>query len=143
MFPTKGRHAGPSKPRRDTPFSSACKHRTRLPTAGCCFTGRGEQYIPQAIRDALPYFLGAVDEDQFFALKRYQDVRARLRRLEREYTETQAITRSASNVALSLLADARRAGLVAPDAQPEDASSVLALLWDATAPQPDRLFDYR
>ena len=100
------------------------------------FHRQGEQYIPQAIRDALPYFLGAVDEDQFFALKRYQDVRARLRRLEREYTETQAITRSASNVALSLLADARRAGLVAPDAQPEDASSVLALLWDATAPQP-------
>jgi hypothetical protein len=57
------------------------------------FHRQGEQFFPQAIRDALPYFLGAVDEDHFLALKRYQDARIRLRRLEREYSETAAITR--------------------------------------------------
>ena len=99
------------------------------------FHRQGEQFIPRAIRDVLPYFLGAVDEDHFFALKRYQDARARLRRLEREYTETQAITRDASHAALSLLAEARRAGLIAPDAPPEDASDVRALLREATVPR--------
>ena len=100
------------------------------------FHRQGEQFLPQAIRDALPYFLGAVDEEHFFALKRYQDARTRLRRLEREFTEMQAITRDASNAARDLLDEARRAGLVAPDAQPEDASGLFALLAEATVPQP-------
>ena len=100
------------------------------------FHRQGEQFVPQAIRDVLPYFLGAVDEDQLLALKRYQDVRTRLRRLERDYTEAQAITRDASTAARALLAEARRAGLVSPDAQPEDARGVLTLLREAAAPQP-------
>ena len=100
------------------------------------FHRQGEQFLPQAIRDALPYFLGAVDEDHFFALKRYQDARTRLRRLEREHAEAQAITRDSSNAARGLLDEARRAGLIAPDAQPGNSNSVLALLREATVPQP-------
>ena len=69
-------------------------------------------------------------------LAHYEDARARSRRFEREYAEVQAITRDASNAARGLLGEARRAGLVAPDAQPEDASGVLALLKEATVPQP-------
>ena len=100
------------------------------------FHRQGEQFFPQAIRDALPYFLGAVDEGHFFALKRYQDARTRLRRLEREHAEAQAITRDSSNAARGLLDEARRAGLIAPDAQPENSSGVLVLLGEATVPQP-------
>ena len=100
------------------------------------FHRQGEQYLPPAMRDSLPYFLGAVDEDHFYALKRYQDARSRLRRLEREYAEAQAITRDASNAARGLLAEARRAGLIAPDTQPQDAIGVLELLREATIPQP-------
>ena len=100
------------------------------------FHRQGEQFFPQAIRDALPYFLGAVEEDQFLALKRYQDARKRLRRLEREFAEAQAITRDASSAARGLLGEARRAGLIAPDVHPEDASGVLAILREATVPRP-------
>ena len=100
------------------------------------FHRQGEQFFPQAIRDALPYFLGAVDEDHYLALKRYQDTQKRLRRLEREYAEAQAITRNASSAARSLLGEARRAGLIAPDVQPEDTSGVLAFLREATVPRP-------
>lgn len=100
------------------------------------FHRQGEQFFPQAIRDALPYLLGAVDEDHFLALKRYQDARSRLRRLEREYAEAQAITRDASNAARGLLNEARRAGLIAADAQADDAGGVLALLRQASTAQP-------
>ena len=100
------------------------------------FHRQGEQFFPPAIRDALPYFLGAVDEDHFFALKRHQDARTRLRRLEREYAEAQAVARDSSNAARGLLGEARRAGLIAPDVQPEDASGLLTLLREATVPQP-------
>ena len=71
-----------------------------------------------------------------YALKRYQDARTRLRRLEREYAEAQAVARDSSNAARGLLGEARRAGLIAPDVQPEDASGVLTLLREATIPQP-------
>ena len=100
------------------------------------FHRQGEQFRPQAIRDALPYFLGAVDERHFLALKRYQDARRRLRRLEREFAEAQAITSEASNAARGLLGEARRAGLVALDAQLDDTSSVLARLREAALPRP-------
>ena len=99
------------------------------------FHRQGEQYLPPAIRDSLPYFLGAVDEDHFYALKRYQDARSRLRRLEREHDEAQAIARDASSAARALLTEALRAGLVAPGTQPEDAIGVLELLKEATIPQ--------
>ena len=100
------------------------------------FHRQGEQFLPGALRDSLPYFLGAVDEAHFFALKRYQNARTRLRRLEREYDEAQAITRDASNAARVLLSEARRVGLIAPGLQSEDASGVIALLREATVPRP-------
>ena len=100
------------------------------------FHRQGEQLLPRAIRDSLPYFLGAVDEDHYSALKRYQDARTRLRRLEREHAAAQAITRDASTAARVLLSEARRARLIASDARPKDASGVFALLRGATVPRP-------
>ena len=100
------------------------------------FHRQGEQFFPRAISDALPYFLGAVDEDHFLALKRYQNVRTRLRKLERDYVEAQSITREASNTARALLTEARRTGLVPPDAQQDDTSGTLDLLREATVPKP-------
>ena len=100
------------------------------------FHRQGEQFLPQAIRDALPYFIGAVDENHFFALKRYQDARSRLRRLEREYADARVIAQDASNTTRRLLDEARRAGLIAPDARSEESSGVIALLTEAAIPKP-------
>lgn len=99
------------------------------------FHRQGEQFIPSAIRDALPYFLGVVDEDHFLTLKRYQDVRSRLRRLERDHREIQSITTEASGAARSLLLEARRSGLLPASATAEDPDSVVALLRQAMEPK--------
>ncbi|WP_292638028.1 hypothetical protein [Mesorhizobium sp.] len=56
------------------------------------FHRQGEQFFPAAIRDVLPYFMGVVDEDHFLTIKRFQDARARLRKLERDYAEVQALS---------------------------------------------------
>ena len=87
------------------------------------FHRQGEQFFPLAIRDVLPYFLGAVDEAHFLTLKRYQDAKTRLRRLERELNEVHAITDQASSPAQSLLQEARRSGLVAGDVFADDAQA--------------------
>jgi len=95
------------------------------------FHRQGEQFFPPAIRDTLPYFLGAVDEAHFLTLRRYQDAKARLRRLERELNEVSAISNQGSSSARSLLQEARRVGLVAGDAFPDDAEGILQLLRQA------------
>lgn len=100
------------------------------------FHRQGEQFFPQAIRDSIPYFLGAVDEEHFLALKRYQDARTRLRRLEREFAEIQSIAQSATGAARALLQEARRAGLLTAGTGPDNAEGVLALLRQAAVPQP-------
>ena len=100
------------------------------------FHRQGEPFFPQAIRDSLPYFLGAVDEDHFLALKRYQDARTRLRRLEREFADIESIARGATGAARSLYQEARRAGLIPTGPEPDDAEAVVALLRQAAVPQP-------
>ena len=100
------------------------------------FHRQGEPFFPQAIRDSMPYFLGAVDEDHFLALKRYQDARTRLRRLEREFADIESIASGATGAARSLYQEARRAGLMPNALEPDEAEVVVALLRQAAVPQP-------
>lgn len=99
------------------------------------FHRQGEQFFPAAIRDSIPYFLGAVDEEHFLTIKRYQDTRSRLRKLERDYAEVRALTQQASRSTLSLLDEARRSGLVDASLPADNAETALALLRTATQPQ--------
>ena len=100
------------------------------------FHRQGEQFFPAAIKDALPYFLGAIDEKHFLTLKRFNEARTRLRKLEREYADVSAMTREASNSANSLLQEARRVRLLPSDTVAAEAESVMELLRQASAPRP-------
>jgi chromosome segregation ATPase len=100
------------------------------------FHRQGEQFFPAAIKDALPYFLGAIDEKHFLTLKRFNEARTRLRKLEREYADVSAMTREASNSANSLLQEARRVRLLPSDMGATDVERVMELLRQASAPRP-------
>jgi len=100
------------------------------------FHRQGEQFMPAAIKDSLPYFLGAIDENHFLTLKRYNEARTRLRRLEREYTDASAVTREVSTSAQALLQEARRVRLVPPETVASDVDGVMELLRQASAPRP-------
>jgi Protein of unknown function (DUF3732) len=100
------------------------------------FHRQGEQFFPAAIKDALPYFLGAIDEKHFLTLKRFNEARARLRKLEREYADVTAMTREASSSANSLLQEARRVRLLPPDTLATEVAGVMELLRQASAPRP-------
>jgi hypothetical protein len=100
------------------------------------FHRQGEPFMPAAIKDALPYFLGAIDENHFLTLKRYNEARTRLRRLEREYADASAVTREVSTSAQALLDEARRVNLVAPEAVGSDVQSVMDLLRQGSEPRP-------
>lgn len=54
------------------------------------FHRQGEQGVAQALRDSLPYFLGAVTEDQSLKLAQLRDARRRLVRATAELSSAQA-----------------------------------------------------
>ncbi|MGH8614687.1 MAG: hypothetical protein ACREYF_22335, partial [Gammaproteobacteria bacterium] len=99
------------------------------------FHRQGEQFIPQAIKDTLPYFLGAIAEDRLAKQQELRRTRAELRRLERELQEADLLRGSGLTKALTLAAEAEQMGLI--QAQPagsrDEMEEVLQRLREALA----------
>jgi Protein of unknown function (DUF3732) len=79
------------------------------------FHNQGEQQIPQAIKDTLPYFLGAVSDDQIAKRSKLKQLKDQLRRKEAQLAEAEAIRGEGLNKALILLTEAQESGLIDPD----------------------------
>jgi hypothetical protein len=76
------------------------------------FHRQGEDFIGQAIKDTLPYFLGAIDEDRLLKQAQLDQARRQLRQLERQLREVEAIDSSSYPRAQALLDEAKQVGLV-------------------------------
>ena len=76
------------------------------------FHRQGEEYIPQAIKDTLPYFLGAVSDDRLERRWQLRTVRARVRDLERALADVELENQARSERVRNLLAEAEDAGLI-------------------------------
>jgi len=100
------------------------------------FHRQGEPYIPNAIKDTLPYFVGAMGEDHFLQRKRYNEARSRLRHLERQLADAKELANEAAGTAQSLLRECIRVGLLSPSAPVTGIEDVRALLSVAAAPRP-------
>jgi hypothetical protein len=92
------------------------------------FHRQGEQFIPQAIKDTFPYFLGAVDESQF--LKQYElDIaRDALRTLQQKAAQFKEQRNADLNRVRRLINDGKRVGIVRQDFEPVDVDAAIAIL---------------
>lgn len=99
------------------------------------FHRQGEQFIPSHIKDTLPYFVGAMGEDHYLQRMRYDEARARLRKLERDYSEARTLANEASGTAQSLLQEAKRVGLLPFDVFADTPAGLRALLTTAASPR--------
>jgi hypothetical protein len=86
------------------------------------FHGAGDNFVAQALKDTLPYFLGAVDDDYVRKREQLRRIREQLRSCERKLAEIDALRGDGAGKADALLAQARDAGL----------SGVTSGSWDAT-----------
>jgi prefoldin subunit 5 len=75
------------------------------------FHGAGDNFFAQALKDTLPYFLGAVDNDYVQKREQLRRIREQLRSVERKLAEMAAIRGGGASKADDLLAQARDAGL--------------------------------
>ena len=76
------------------------------------FYQQGEPFIPQAIKDVLPYFLGAISDDHVVKAGRLRDLRRDLKLLLRKLAEAEAMRGQGSARAAALLSEARDLGLI-------------------------------
>ena len=75
------------------------------------FHKQSEEWIPQAIRDVLPFFLGAVDEDYIRKMDKLRQLKGNLRLLERKQMEFEAVRGSGLTKAHLLLSESQNLGL--------------------------------
>lgn len=75
------------------------------------FHGAADNFFAQALKDTLPYFLGAVDDEYVRKLEEFRRLREQLRACERQLTELNALRGDGISKATALLAQSRDAGL--------------------------------
>ena len=109
---------------------------SEIANANQLFHRQGEPGIDQALRDTIPYFLGAVARDQALKRARLRDARRSLQRAE---TALRAAQEAAGNVdvqLLALLTEARTVGLT-DETDGTDRATLIATLQAARrAPEP-------
>jgi hypothetical protein len=87
------------------------QHQTEVDSNKYIFHRQSEQWISQAIKDTLPYFLGAVDDDYVARMSELRRLRQELRRIERKLEEYNAVRGEGVTVAQRLLSEAADLGL--------------------------------
>lgn len=75
------------------------------------FHGTDDSFFAQALKDTLPYFLGAVDDEYVSKREQLKRLREQLRTIEKQLAELTAIRGDGAGKASALLAQARDSGL--------------------------------
>ncbi len=83
------------------------------------FHKQSDPFIPQAIKDVLPYFLGSVDEEYVKKMDQLRRWKASLRTLEHKLSEFESIKGIGVTKAHTLLSEAQDLGIYSADKLPE------------------------
>lgn len=86
------------------------------------FHGASDNYFAQALKDTLPYFLGAVDTEYVRKREELRRLKEQLRSVDRQLAELRALSGEGTSKAAALLAQARDVG----------ASNRIPNSWEAT-----------
>jgi len=138
----------PSEGQSRSPLQANIKHarfllfqpQYRIADRNLMFYRQEEQFVPQSIKDTLPYFLGASGDDQFERLQALRRARRDLKLLERRLADEDALRGQDNSRAIAILAEARNVGLIGPAAAQstgDDALDILRGLTEWTPTQPD------
>ena len=87
------------------------QHQTEIDSNRHLFHKQSEQWLPQAIKDTIPYFLGAVTDDYVARMAELRRLHTELRGIERKLREYEAVRGQGVTVAQGLLAEATDLGL--------------------------------
>ncbi len=106
------------------------QHQTEIDSNRYLFHKQSEQWLPQAIKDTIPYFLGAVDDDYVARMAELRRLRRELRRIERNLETYTSIKGEGITVVQSLLSEATDLGLRSGQPMPETWDDYIQALRD-------------
>lgn len=92
------------------------------------FYKQTEPFVPQAIKDSLPYFLGAIREDCLKIEQEITQKKKELNRLVREKNEAEKVRAEGVSMAFSLIEEARQIGILDKTFKPEQIKDALKTL---------------
>lgn len=92
------------------------------------FYRQSEQWMPQSIKDTLPYFLGAVREDQLRLEQELRLAERALRAVQRDLSEAEAIVSEQAHLGHNLFEEAKQVGLVSVGVSPTGIPDLLVAL---------------
>ncbi|WP_438453106.1 hypothetical protein [Streptomyces asiaticus] len=107
---------------------------------GPCSTGRTSRGIPESLKATIPYFLGAVPEDQAALQQQLTQAKRALRRAENDLRAAQEANQGIEARLESLLGEARVHGLLTDNSvDTSDRAAVIDALQQAASfrPTPD------
>ncbi|MBB6271439.1 energy-coupling factor transporter ATP-binding protein EcfA2 [Pedobacter cryoconitis] len=82
------------------------------------FYNQNKEFVPQSIKDTLPYFLGAVNEDSMLLESEITQLKKILNRVNREKKESEKIKSEGISQAYSLVEEAKEIGILNSTANP-------------------------
>ncbi|HEY3380007.1 MAG TPA: DUF3732 domain-containing protein [Armatimonadota bacterium] len=131
-------HTPPVGQTRD-PLAATIKHamlycfqrQDEIANQGILFHRQSEDYMTQTIKDTLPYFLGAIQEDRLALEQELRSAKRELVRLERALREADLIKGEGMSKAISLVTEAQSVGIFPKAAFPETLAGLHALLQQA------------
>lgn len=98
---------------------------------GVLFHRQSEDFMTQAIKDTLPYFLGAVQEDRLALEHELRSAKRELVRLERALREADLIKGEGMSKAISLVTEAQSVGILPKIDFPDSLGELHTLLQQA------------
>lgn len=103
-----------------------------IATPDFLFHRQHEEFMTLAIKDTLPYFLGAIQENELALQKELTRARRELRTVARSLQEAEAIQGAGVSLAMGLLAEANEVGLITLDQLPVTLDEIVPLLRQCT-----------
>jgi hypothetical protein len=137
-------HEPPEGQTRD-PLSAKLRHalafvfqpQNEISQPGHLFHKQSDNWVAQAIKDTLPYFLGAVDDDFVAKKTKLRGLRRKLRDRERSLARLEAIAGEGLGSAAALISEARDVGILAADASPTTWEEAVEFLRAGTNASPE------
>jgi hypothetical protein len=87
-----------------------------------------EDYIPQSMKDTLPYFLGAIEENRLALEQTLQRLKRDLRKAEQVLNEAISIRGDGITKGISLISEARHVGLLGDFDIPSEIEIIVSIL---------------
>lgn len=99
------------------------------------FYNQNQEFVPQSIKDTLPYFLGAINEKSLMLEGEMRQLKKQLNRLERERKELERVYSRGKTKVITLLNEAKELGILSQEVPETDLEKALDLLkevnlWD-------------